>query len=171
MRKSAWKTIVFSLTLFSLLCALAACGGHTHAYGEWQTVKEATCTEAGEQERFCACKARETEIIPASHAYHNSICTRCGLGAEDGYRHAVAENQGVQNVIDRAYLLTDVEWTPVADMPGLKGNGKLITFEAGKTVTVIASGMVGAYDIYVIKGEDGNCWFITADASYVGAIN
>ena len=56
-------------------------------------------------------------------------------------------------------------------VPSMAAAEKLGTFEAGKTVTVIASGMVGAYDIYVIKGEDGNCWFITADASYVGAIN
>lgn len=65
---------------------------------------------------------------------HNGICTDCGYcEADPGYTHAIPENQGVQNVIDRAYQLTDVEWTPIADMPGLKGNGKVITFEAGET--------------------------------------
>ena len=37
---------------------------HTHAFGEWVTVKDATCNEEGEQERVCACGEKETMDIP-----------------------------------------------------------------------------------------------------------
>ena len=36
---------------------------HVHAFGEWTTVKEATCTAKGEQERVCACGEKETQNI------------------------------------------------------------------------------------------------------------
>ncbi len=41
---------------------------HQHDWGEWQTTKEATCSEAGERSRTCKntkCKKTETEAIPA----------------------------------------------------------------------------------------------------------
>jgi len=35
-----------------------------HTFGEWQTTKEATCTEKGEKERLCSkCEAKDTESI------------------------------------------------------------------------------------------------------------
>ena len=39
---------------------------HTHTYGEWTTVKAATCEEAGERERACPCGEKQTEVIPAA---------------------------------------------------------------------------------------------------------
>ena len=42
----------------------------------------------------------------------------------------------MKNAIARAYQLTDIEWTPVASMPGVdKINGEftVITYEAGVT--------------------------------------
>ena len=32
---------------------------HVHAFGEWQTAKDATCTEQGEEIRLCACGEQE----------------------------------------------------------------------------------------------------------------
>ena len=38
----------------------------SHAYGDWKTVKEATCTEAGTKEKVCrVCGKNITEVIPA----------------------------------------------------------------------------------------------------------
>ena len=42
-----------------------------HKWGEWETVKQATCTEEGKKERQCsACTEKENEPIPAlNHSY------------------------------------------------------------------------------------------------------
>ena len=40
---------------------------HVHAFGEWQTTKDATCAEAGEEMRLCACGEKEikyTALLP-----------------------------------------------------------------------------------------------------------
>ncbi len=39
---------------------------HVHAFGEWITVKDATCTVKGEQERYCSCGEKETKSIDAT---------------------------------------------------------------------------------------------------------
>lgn len=53
---------------------------HTHAYGQWVTVKEPSCTETGLKERTCECGEKETETIPVlEHQFENDVCTSCGL--------------------------------------------------------------------------------------------
>ena len=36
---------------------------HVHAFGEWYTTKQATCSEMGEEARLCACGEKETRTI------------------------------------------------------------------------------------------------------------
>ena len=38
---------------------------HLHDYGNWETIKEATCTEKGKQIKKCACGDEQSEDIPA----------------------------------------------------------------------------------------------------------
>jgi len=91
MRKSLW--IVLLLALVCTL-ALSACDDtnqpqtpdedHVHAFGEWTTVKDATCTVKGEQERICSCGEKETKSIDAilhTEAKIDAIpatCTKAG---------------------------------------------------------------------------------------------
>lgn len=51
-----------------------------HQYGSWWEVTPATCTQAGLEQRFCSCSARDTrDIEPLGHAYNsNKVCSRCG---------------------------------------------------------------------------------------------
>ena len=153
MKQRILYKILLTILSLSLLSLLTACGGpHTHAFGEWETVSEATCSQSGEMVRFCDCKEKETWIKNAiGHTYVNGICSDCKKNAAEDpkYTHAAIENQGVQNVIDRAYLLTDAEWTPIADVPGLSGNGKVIAFKAGVTYKGIPYSGVTANDCYV----------------------
>ena len=37
---------------------------HIHSFGDWRTLREATCAEEGERERLCDCGKRESEAIP-----------------------------------------------------------------------------------------------------------
>ena len=58
------KIITFLAAIIISLFCLCACGtesgetttdaGHIHAYGEWQTVREADCVNVGERERTCS---------------------------------------------------------------------------------------------------------------------
>ena len=128
-------------------------GEHVHEFGEWTTVKDATCKDIGERERSCSCGEKEKENMAISgHTYVNGICSCCNKSAlelEVGYTHAPVKNQGIQNAIDRAYLLTDIEWSPLASVPGLQGNGKVISFEPGNTYKGIPYSGTTAYDCYV----------------------
>jgi len=38
---------------------------HEHKFGEWSTVKEASCTDDGAEERYCTCGEKESRTIPA----------------------------------------------------------------------------------------------------------
>ena len=58
---------------------------HEHAFGEWTTTKEASCTEQGEQQRTCDCGEVETQSLDAlGHtevvdAAVEPTCTETGL--------------------------------------------------------------------------------------------
>lgn len=62
-------------------------GEHIHAFGGWQTVRQADCTTAGLEERLCSCgEKEEREISAPGHAYgewqktvaeHYKTCGRC----------------------------------------------------------------------------------------------
>ena len=44
--------------------------GHTHIYGEWQVIKDATCTEDGLLQRFCSlCNDAESDVISKGHLW------------------------------------------------------------------------------------------------------
>ena len=66
-----------------------------HTYGAWETVTEATCTEAGEKKRTCACGDVATEAIPATGHTEQAVegfaptCTEAGL--TDGARCEICD--------------------------------------------------------------------------------
>ncbi len=74
--------------------------GHCeHAFGEWQTVKEATCVSQGEQRRQCSkCKAYETDTIDMlTHQYVGGTCKGCGdviYASVNGLTYTILENDG-----------------------------------------------------------------------------
>ena len=73
--KEDYMKRIFTLIVivFSLL-ALSGCNifetEHTHEFGEWTVVKEASCTEDGSKIRSCSCTETEEETLPATgHTY------------------------------------------------------------------------------------------------------
>lgn len=58
---------------------------HTHSFGEWKVVAEASCTEKGLKQRVCECGEKETEEIAAkghTEAIDKAVaatCTKSGL--------------------------------------------------------------------------------------------
>ena len=87
--KKLFLTLALILTL---VFAFTACDGgntpHTHAYGEWETTKEASCIEEGTKVRRCACLEQESETIPATgHTESDWIVDKKPSKNEDGSKH------------------------------------------------------------------------------------
>ena len=100
MRNTTFKLFVSFLALFAIAFVLAGCSKHEHAFGEWKVTKVATCTEAGEETRFCDCGEKQTVSIGAlGHSYKNSICERCNDKLSQGEEKS-DNNDSENNVPD-----------------------------------------------------------------------
>ena len=97
MKKTLWIVLILILVC---VFSLSACddnaqnnGGqdsnnnsHTHSFGEWETVKVASCTTEGMQERYCSCGEKQTKNITANNNHSfgewktvkNATCTQNG---------------------------------------------------------------------------------------------
>lgn len=103
--------IVLVLILIAFACILCAC--HEHQFGEWTTVRQATCTELGLQERYCSCGQKDTqEITNTGHNYQpvdtKSTCTEqgyitytcsCGDSYVDDYKAPLGHTE----IVDKGY--------------------------------------------------------------------
>ena len=88
------RILLLSLILIALTFALASCASPvppdnidddepsicSHEFGDWQTAKEASCTESGEKFRVCnLCEEKETAVIePTGHSLNGAVCDNCG---------------------------------------------------------------------------------------------
>ena len=68
----AKKLLSVIALMLALVCVLTSCNNistqlgtifHIHKYGEWKTVKDATCNVEGIQERTCDCGNKETKTV------------------------------------------------------------------------------------------------------------
>ena len=66
------KIKLLFITMMLLFCTLfVACGTeHTHAFGEWETTKAATCAADGLKQRFCSCGETQTSpVVSTGHLW------------------------------------------------------------------------------------------------------
>ena len=67
------KALVFIVLSITLLLCLTAC--HSHSYGEWTTTKAPSCSQDGEQVRYCSCGEIQTRPIMATdHKWTEATC-------------------------------------------------------------------------------------------------
>ena len=94
------KKLLCFVIILAISCAFVSCkdvtdGDHTHEYSEWETLKAASCTEAGERTRSCDCGDKQTEsiaILPHTEetiASKEPSCSETGL--TEGKRCSVCE--------------------------------------------------------------------------------
>ena len=80
------KKILSFLLILSFVFILVGCE-HTHAYGEWVVVKEATELEEGLKERVCSCGEKETETIEKlehAHEFGEWVVVKEATETEEG---------------------------------------------------------------------------------------
>jgi hypothetical protein len=92
---------IFAIILIALsLLALWSCDifgtEHTHQFGEWDVVKEASCTEDGNRTRFCSCGESEKETLPKIGHTEEILPGKTATCTEDGYTDSVhCKNCGI----------------------------------------------------------------------------
>ena len=93
-------SLIMAFLLSTSVCLFSSCAEKPceHSFGEWETVKEASCV-AGEKQRVCGnCEFTETEEIPASddffaHTFdENTLCTTCG------YQEFIESEEYIENI-------------------------------------------------------------------------
>ena len=65
------KILSFLLLAIVFVFSFASCGEeHVHDFDNWETVKEASCTEKGVKTRYCSCGEEQTlSIEKAAHVF------------------------------------------------------------------------------------------------------
>ena len=110
---------------------------HTHTFGDWVTVKEATCTEDGEEAKTCSvCGNKITGTIDkAPHNYVNGKCTRCGeVQPSSKPRFIVSDAKGGKG--DTVTVTVTIE-----NNPGVWGMDLLVDYDHNAlTLTYVKNG-------------------------------
>ncbi|MBQ8862917.1 MAG: hypothetical protein IJ021_09305, partial [Clostridia bacterium] len=134
---------------------------HVHNYGEWEVVKEATCTVDGEQARKCSCGDTQTETIKAKGhtevdvAGKDATCTADGLTA--GKKCSVCGEFTVKQEVIKAKGHT------VVSLPGIKETCTEDGLTAGEKCSVCGEILVAQEVIKAghkeadVAGKDATC--------------
>ncbi len=134
---------------------------HVHSYGEWETVKEATCTEAGSRTRICAdtsCGDAQTETIPAGHSWRDTSTT---------FEEPTCTEEGIY----RTYCRNCDEYFD--DPAPAKGHSygdwetveEATCIEAGQKVKKCACGDIQETSEIPAKGHSYGNWTVTKEAT------
>jgi len=68
---------------------------HVHSYEEWETVKQATCTEDGTEQRYCKCGDMQSRNIPAGgHSSYKWVKISDPSCTEEGKKEQQCETCG-----------------------------------------------------------------------------
>ena len=160
----------------ALTLGLAACNGggdqsqegqqsaekcKSHKWGEYVTIKEATCTEDGSQERVCSvCGEKQTKVIKAAHKYGEFTTTKEATCQEKGSKErecTVCHAKDVQEIplADHTYAKADdgsdvVVWTtePSCEVAGVGEKECTVCHEK----TAVNQDALGHN---FVKGDDG----------------
>ena len=116
---------VLGVIAMALVLGLSACnsGGskssskHTHNWGDYVTVKEATCTEDGSQERVCKdCGEKQTKTIKAAHKWGDwQIITEATCQAEGSKKHVCSVCNAEETEVIEKVDHTWGEWITVTE--------------------------------------------------------
>ncbi len=83
-RRTKMKKILYVLLVITTLFLFSSCQ-HVHEFGNWNTVKSATCIEEGLQERYCSCGEKQSNTVAAlGHEFGNWNTVKSATCIEEG---------------------------------------------------------------------------------------
>ena len=160
------KVLLISIIGVVLAAALAVTGvlvfGNKdcqHQWGEWVTVKSATCTEEGEKTRSCTlCEESESEKLEAlGHLYVKGECTHCGKAENETFYADFVES--LKNInsftVEVNGFTIDSSAIDAESLQFIEQRGKVELIDVAKLTLCVEKGEVSAFATGSIKVANG----------------
>lgn len=121
-KKILFLTAALALVSFILILTFSSCA-HKHEWGEWKTLKEATCSSEGDAERICECGEKETKklpVIPHAEVIDGAVGRTCTADGLTEGKHCSLCNVVIvkQEVVPAAHSYVDTVVPPTAAADG-----------------------------------------------------
>ena len=150
-----------------------------HTYGEWTTVKEATCTAAGQKQHTCTeCGHVETEVIPAT-GHHwvdkgdgTHTCPDCGategqpVNTNSALELRVVDAEGMDQPFTVSQNGTLRTYTGAYDVATLTGDLDTLRYlqdHGAQTIQFVTNGQTSSFDIndLLAQGSGNEVFYLT----------
>ena len=150
-----------------------------HSYGEWTTVKEATCTAAGQKQHTCTeCGHVETQEIPAT-GHHwvdkgdgTHTCTKCGAtegqpsNTNSALELRVVDAEGMNQPFTVSQNGTLRTYTGAYDTATLTGGLDTLRYlqdHGAQTIQFVTNGQTSSFDIndLLAQGSGSEVFYLT----------
>ena len=150
-----------------------------HTYGEWTTVKEATCTAAGQKQHTCTeCGHVETEVIPAT-GHHwvdkgdgTHTCPDCGategqpFNTNSALELRVVDAEGMNQPFTVSQNGTLRTYTGAYDIATLTGDLDTLRYlqdHGAQTIRFVTNGQTSSFDIndLLAQGSGSEVFYLT----------
>ena len=150
-----------------------------HTYGEWTTVKEATCTTAGEKKHTCTvCNHVETEVIPATgHHWKDNgdgthTCPDCGategqpVNTNSALELRVVDAEGMDQPFTVSQNGTLRTYTGAYDTATLTGDLNTLRYlqdHGAQTIQFVTNGQTSSFAIndLLAQGSGSEVFYLT----------
>ena len=150
-----------------------------HTYGEWTTVKEATCTTAGEKKHTCTvCNHVETEVIPATgHHWKDNgdgthTCPDCGategqpVNTNSALELRVVDAEGMDQPFTVSQNGTLRTYTGAYDTATLTGDLDTLRYlqdHGAQTIQFVTNGQTSSFSIndLLAQGSGSEVFYLT----------
>ena len=150
-----------------------------HTYGEWTTVKEATCTAAGQKQHTCTeCGHVETEVIPAT-GHHwvdkgdgTHTCPDCGategqpVNTNSALELRVVDAEGMDQPFTVSQNGTLRTYTGAYDIATLTGDLNTLRYlqeHGAQTIRFVTNGQTSSFAIndLLAQGSGSEVFYLT----------
>ena len=150
-----------------------------HTYGEWTTVKEATCTAAGEEKHTCSvCGHEQTRPIPATgHHWKDNgdgthTCPDCGategqpVNTNSALELRVVDAEGMNQPFTVSQNGTLRTYTGAYDIATLTGDLDTLRYlqdHGAQTIQFVTNGQTSSFDIndLLAQGSGSEVFYLT----------